>query len=294
MSPDTISKSISTRPYFLEDVGQLPASLLNLARAHLPADETVQGIFVVPPETYLRGLRWRLNPLQALLFSRRGILHVHEGVKKGQPGGGAWVAAADISRIKLSLILLYGKLEVFTGRGGPVIEVEYNAVVHHLLSPHLHALIRLTWQLNPAHPEPPPADPSFKDFVHTSYSFYNGLVSKALQPGESILGYVYQPEIREPWLKVFQKRVFAQTVVLVTDQQVILLQEDFKYHTHNEWIFTFIPLHQVAGVSRAAFKNYDKISLHFPPATGQEPICLILQGPQSDKWAGLSPLLPGG
>jgi hypothetical protein len=52
--------------------------------------------------------------------------------------------AYDIFMIKLSLILLYGKLEIYGVQNVQIIkiEVEYNAVAHELLSPVLRELIK--------------------------------------------------------------------------------------------------------------------------------------------------------
>jgi hypothetical protein len=109
-----------------------------------------------------------------------------------------------------------------------------------------------------------------------SFSFYNGLDNESIQLDERVLGYIYQPEIREPWLKIFYKKLFPQTVVALTDQQLILLQQDLKLHEHHEWIFTFIPLYRIASIKQAEYKKWQKVSVHLLSGSQQQDIEVIL------------------
>ncbi len=263
MTTSNVSRSLSTRPYCLSAIDQLPEPLLELAKNHLSESQSVERIFVVPPGTYIHGFRWELNPLQAIIFTKQGVLHLAASSNKGQPGEGVWVSVDDIFMIKLSLILLYGKLEIFGVQDEQIIkiEVEYNAVAHELLAPVLRGLIKKTWQKNPANFAHPLEHVDFSSLGSISFSFYNGLNNEAIQLDEQVLGYVYQPEIREPWLKIFYKKLFPQTVVALTDQQLILLQQDLKLHEHHEWIFTFIPLYRIASIKQAEYKSWKKISV---------------------------------
>jgi hypothetical protein len=208
-------RGLAVRPYSLRVINQLPEALLELANRHLPEDQAIEGVFVVPPETHKRGFGWRLNPLQALIFTQQGVLHLTAPSQKGRPGEAVWIQAADVFMIKFSLILLYEKLEIFGAQNDQTIkiELEYHAVAHDLLSPLLRGLIRKTWQKNPATLAQRPEDATFSKFVSTSYSFYNGLKNEAIQPDERILGYVYQAEIHQPFLKNFYRRLFPQTVL---------------------------------------------------------------------------------
>ncbi len=289
MAAINVSRSLSTRPFFLNTIDQLPESLLELVNSYLPSDQVVQGIFVVPPETYSRGFRPHLNPLQALIFTHLGILHITASFKRGQPGDGVWISADEIMMIKLSLILLYGKLEIFAVQNGQVasIEVEYNTVAHDLLAPVLRGLIKKTWQKNPAKFRQSAEDATFSDFVNISFSFYNGLNNEAIQPGERVRGYVYQPEIREPWLKIFHRKIYPQIVLALTDQQLILLQQDLKFQTHHEWIFTFIPLYRIASIEQVPYKTWQKVSIQINTEPNQQSIDLILAPEDAKKWQAI-------
>ena len=141
------------------------------------------------------------------------------------------MAAEDILMTKLSLILLYGKLEIWGVQGERAIKIgaEYNTVAHRLLAPCLQNLIRSTWEGNPPAEASPLQNETFDELGEISYSFYNGLVSEAIQPGEVILGYIHQPELRNRSMKIFYRKIFGQTVIARTNQQIILLQEDLKF-----------------------------------------------------------------
>jgi hypothetical protein len=199
------------------------------ARPH-PAEPSgrrrVEAVFVNPPEVYARGYRAHLNPLQALVFTHTRILHVSESEQAG-----TWIAAEDILKVKMSMVLLYGLLETWTFHGGELskIQVEYNTVSQRFLSPLSKAILRQTWNKNPPQRAPAVEDPTFPQLLDTSYSFYNGLTCEALQPGEVVTRYVYQPELHTSRLKVGQRKVFPQTLCALTNRQIILLQQDLKY-----------------------------------------------------------------
>lgn len=280
----------SARPYCVDRIEQLPGALLEAARVHFPEGEVVEGIFVIPPEVYPRGFRWRLMPLQALVFTRSGILHLAAPDKKDQAGKGTWISSGDILNIKLSLVLLYGKLEIWgVNEGGALkIEAEYNTASHSLLSPLLRGLLRETWQKNQGREmDLAREDATFPDFVKTSYSFYHGLAIEALQPDETVFGYVYQPEIRDQRYRVFKHKIFPQTVLSLTSRQLILLQQDLKYKTHHEWIFTFIPLYRISHMSQEMVDDRQKFSIHLIPDSVRQKTEILLEPQNAQKWEAI-------
>jgi hypothetical protein len=278
MEPIKGSRRILSRPYLLNEINQLPAGLLELAKQYLPDNQPVKGIFVIPPDSIPRGSRRRILSLEALIFTHQGILHLAGPDRTGRGGSGIWLAGEDILMIKLSLILLYGKLEIWGARQEQIlkIEAEYNTVAHRLLDPFLRNLIRSTWQSNQPGEANYHQNETFDELKTISYSFYNGLVNEAIQPGEMILGYIHQAELRKQWMKIFYRKVFPQTVITRTDQQIILLQEDLKFRTHHEWIFTFIPLYRISRIDREEFQDMMKITIHLLPEFSQEKMELLL------------------
>lgn len=216
---------------------------------------------------------------QALIFARDGILNLAEPFRKGQPGKTEWIAAVDILKIRLTLVLLYGKLEIWGAHAGQALktELEYNAVAHHLLAPALRWLIRKTWQQNAAMNNPPAREMTLDGFESVSYSFYNGLRLEALQPEERLLGLIYQPEIQEPRLRFFHRKVAPRTALAITDQQLILLQEDLAYRAHHEWIFTFCPRYRVSRLAQTLGEARQKVTFHLHPESARQSVEVVLE-----------------
>lgn len=95
---------------------------------------------------------------------------------------------------------------------------------------------------------------------------------------------MYQPELKQPFLRVFRRAIFPQTVIALTDQQVILLQQDLRLKTHNEWLFTFIPLHCIESIVHNLDKGKNKVIIQFDKSFDQQPIELIFGDEALEKW----------
>lgn len=225
-------------------------------------------------------------PLQTLIFMRDGVLHVTEPTSRGKEGSVQWVPAEGIISIKLSIILLYGLLEIWFFDLGKLskLEVEFNTVGYPILGPMFRGLLRNTWKFNRLDMTELPRDKTFDEFEKISFSFYNGLKIEALQEDEKLLGHVFQREIKVPWLGIFHRSIAPQTAIAVTDKQIILLQQDLKFTKHHEeWIFTFCPSYRVADVKEVAFNQWQKISIQLLPF-GQPEIKIILEPKNAKKW----------
>ena len=166
-----------SRPYTLKEINQLPVGLFELAGKHLPDYQPVEGIFVIPPDAIPKSSRKRKTVLEALVFTQRGVLHLAGPDKNGMGGSGIGLACSDILMIKLSLILLYAKLEIWGMQQEQAvkIEVEYNKISHHLLVPFLRNLIRSTWEWNLPGKVSRPQNENLAELERNSYSLYNGL-----------------------------------------------------------------------------------------------------------------------
>lgn len=83
MTNTNVSRGLSGHPYFLSVIDQLPEPLLGLAKNHLPGNQAIEAILVIPPDTHKHGTRWDLNPLQAVIFTKLGVLYLAASSKKG-------------------------------------------------------------------------------------------------------------------------------------------------------------------------------------------------------------------
>lgn len=226
---------------------------------------------------------------QALIFTREGVLNLAEPFREGRSGKAEWIAAEEILKIRLTLILLYGRLEIWGAHAGQPLktELEYNTVAHHLLAPALRGLIRKTWQQNAAAKSRPARETTLNGFESVSYSFYNGLRLEALQPEERLLGLIYQPEIRAPRLRFFHRKVAPRTALAITDQQLILLQEDLAYRTHHEWIFTFCPRHRVSYLKQTPMESWQRVSFHLRPESVHQSVDITLESEKAQHLVSL-------
>ncbi|MEA4910018.1 MAG: hypothetical protein GYA17_08655 [Chloroflexi bacterium] len=299
MAATNVSRGIQSHPYTLDSLNELPRPLLGLATRHLPPGQQVEEVLVVPPETYPRSYRRRPSPLQALVFTGQGMLHVAAGDEQDGPGSGQWIPVDQVFKVRLSLILLYGKLEVWGEHNGKVnkFEVEYNTVAHLLLARGLRAFLRKTWEPNPPAGVGVAEPDSFQHFGSVAFGFYNGLREEALHDGQKLLGYVYQPEIRRPWLKFFHKKVAPRLVAALSDQQAILLSEDLAYKAHHEWIFTFCPLHRLLRLEEEPMQEWRQVSICLQPDLPEERVRMVMEAEQAAAfrrtWVQAYPWLAG-
>ena len=142
-------------PYRAETLNDLPDGLRPLAEQSVIPGDPIETIFVVP-ERYL-SQHWgepggmRRVPEQALLFTARGALHVQGENLPGQPAQATYLPGCDLLYAHLSLVLLYGRLELCGIANDALahIVVEYNTIRHDLVQPGLQRLLRQAWGRRP-------------------------------------------------------------------------------------------------------------------------------------------------
>jgi len=124
---------------------------------------------------------------------------------------------------------------------------------------------------------------SCDDIARFSYKFFYGLTYEALQAGEKVLGYVFQQEIIEKKYKFYRKVIFPKSVIVFTDKQIILLQEDLRNSSHHESIYTFIPLHRIDDLVGRPVENYDRVTIALSSDKTKHQPELILTPQNSEK-----------
>lgn len=279
-------------PYLVTNLNDVPGALIDQIRADLPMGQAISGIFVIPSETYSDGFHRKTNPLQALVFSDKGVLQVFAS-EEGKNTGSIWISSKSVVRIGLKLVLLYGKLEIWSYAGNQIqkIQAEYNTVSHPLLSPYIKTLVRNSWK-EPSLPEQKDMHTAiFSEFAHISFSFYNGIMLEAIQPGEEIRAFVYQPELQKKWFKIFTRKFFPKTLGVLTNKQLIFLQEDLSYKAHYEWFFTFIPIHRIWKANQEELVHWHKLTFQVDPETDKPNISLLIANDNVLPWQNLLRIL---
>jgi len=240
-------------PYLFNNLADLPVNLQQPARQALAPAVQIDSIFFVPAQTYLKGwFGWRYVPEQALVFTADGVLYVQNSVLADKMARTTYLRADELLYAQLSLLLLYGRLEL-AGRGhNGLIQViiEFNTVGQSLLQPALHKLLRLAWgETSAPAPNKLVMVPISDQLKKLSMKFRNGLLHYGLQPGEQLLGVVFQPGIWIHRWHFLTQQILANTLLALTDSQLIIIEETDNDPLPNYgWIFTFCPRTKITGI----------------------------------------------
>jgi hypothetical protein len=247
MSRPRVLTGLRSHPYLAASLADLPEELRQAVQEASWPTEDISSIFVVPPQSFFKGwFSWRYVPEQALLFMPDGVLHVQGPAEPGQAAQATYLRAVSLLYTQLSLLLLYGRLEL-AGRVNGVlcrVVVEFNTVGWHLLQPSVHRLLCLAW-IQPGNDKPlaeSSATAVLAELDQLPLKFSNGLRLDALQPGECLLGFVFQPAIWVLRWGFLRRQVSATTLLALTDQQVIIVEEEKNgQRATYGYIYTFMP-----------------------------------------------------
>jgi hypothetical protein len=267
METRPIPKGWDAHPHKVNAVTELSEVLCQQARQYLPAGEQVDLIFVVPRSYRANfGYSPRFQPEQALLFTESGVLSIQEEDLDGELPAAVFVKPGELVSMTVSLILLYGKLEIIgAGADGQRLEivVEYNTVRHYLLQPALQRFLALSAERTaPVGLDPICEQQARQNIAQMHLKYRNGLAIYALGPGEHLRGVAFQPAIFEKILLGLRRKVALPTLVALTDRHLILLGEERgKDQTEYGWVITYCPLAVVQGFDSIPWKQYQRFRI---------------------------------
>lgn len=237
-------------PYRVQRMEDLPPALQeSAAQVALAPDDPIQSIFVVPAQTLpkkfggLGGVHG--VPAQALIFTAGGVLHIQENAS---PMGVVHLRGENLLYAHLGMVLLYGRLELCSAGDNTLqrIILEYNTVSQPLLQPALHQFLRLSRP--PLRPVQDGMQTRLLDELGSlSFKFNNGLQNYVLQPGDGLLGYVFQPAIMRRYARLFQRTVAPPTLLALTQSQIAIIEEGMTSATRYGWYITYCPRGCVTG-----------------------------------------------
>ncbi len=281
-------------PYQAETVADLPAELRLLAEGSLLSDDPIRTIFVVPPQTLLqkaagRGGVRRL-PVQALLFTTGGVLHLQGANPSGQAGQAVYLRSDSLIYAHLSLVLLYGRLELCGVSGGAQrrIVVEYNTVRHDLIQPELGRLLFLMGE--PAHAvqsNDGMTGALLEKIQQRSMKFRNGLQIYALQPGDGLLDFVFQPRILKRYGRIFRRLAAPASLIALTGRELILIEDGPANTTSYGWRFTFCPRKNITGVETSPNGVWQDVQVHLAKGEIQANHRLTLENDAAQTWLSI-------
>jgi hypothetical protein len=127
--------------------------------------------------------------------------------------------------------------------------MEYNTVGQPFVDAVLRQFLHFTYKWSDGEKLLNSKSNSLLDFLEKeSFKFMNGLRLYALQPGERLQGYVFQPRIAQPFLRFFHRAIAPSSLLALTDQSVILIEEDKARGAAYGWIITICPRKYVTEI----------------------------------------------
>jgi hypothetical protein len=281
-----ISRGMMHHPYIIKNIDELPVPLMQLAYNHTHLFDSFDFMMVVPDQSFLKGLFGRrFVPQQALLFYPEGILHLQDAKSQEKSGKVTWIEAEDLRCLCSSLLLLYGKLSITAEKGQDVqkIEVEYNTVAHDLMKPYIHRFLQRSWSGDFATlSDQPRFDPAA--ISHLPYKFQTGLSIYAVQRQEEICGLVFQPEILQPHLGFFRRKITPNTLITLTDRQIVLIQEEIASTSNYGWVITHWPRQHINNIHSEPFDEWQKLHIQAGSSAEVEIKEIIFTTDNAENW----------
>ncbi len=274
-------------PYPVQSVADLPEHFQQAVRRSLKPGEQVNSILMFPPQPFIKrgGV-----PQQTLLSTSQGLMHVQEKDAPDQPPAVTCLPGEAFLYAHHSLLLLYGRLELVGEVNGSLVRVivEYNTVGHYLIKPVLEQYLRFTYGWADTEKSYNPQNTPLLDELGTqSFKFMNGLQFYALQPGEKLLGSVFQPRITQTVLHFFRRAIAPASLVALTDQAVILIEEDKARGAAYGWLITLCPRKFVAEIESKPNHEWRDVTVHLLRNNVSEERKLTLETKSALAWETL-------
>lgn len=270
-------------PYWVQGVDALPEEFLQVIRARLIPQDAVQSILMLPPQPYMKrgGIR-----RQVLISTDRGLLHIEEG----KPPVATYVLAESLLYVHHTSILLYGRLEVVGEVDHKPVRLiaEYHTAGPDLLKTILRHFLRLSYgTIDPNKSFADQNDAILEMLGDQSFKFLNALRLDALQPGEQLLGCVFQPRIRERLLRYFSRPIAPASLFALTSQAVILIEENKATGASYGWIMTIRPRKVVLAVENRPLQEWEMLVVLLLNNRMSEARSLVLEKPAAQACVSL-------
>jgi hypothetical protein len=223
----------------LKSTSKLPAEFQSHAVEEATAREVIKTIILFPPQIQ-RG--WRYVPTQALLFTSTDAIHLLASIWPDQEPQLTFIKGCSLMYMKVKLLLLYGFLEIVAhGKDSTTrLGMEFNTVAW----PRMSLPFRQLLQKSITSPAAPIREDGSSLVMQQALEdlplkFSNGVKIYGLLPGEQLQELVFQPEVSERWLFLFRRQIMANTLLLLTNNYVMVIQEELR--VSQGWILSYIP-----------------------------------------------------
>jgi hypothetical protein len=279
---EVLKRGFIRHPSVLGNLADLPPELQSPTVRNLPESEVIQTIVFFPPQIQ-RG--WNYVPKQALLFTQTKVIHLLASIWPDQEPQITYLTNSGIIYLKATLILFYGFLEIVAqGQTSPTkLCVEFNAVFWDFLSLPIRKLLQI--------PETDLASTSSKQAIPQALQpeieklplkFMNGLRIHGILPGETLENICFQPGSWERRMLVFRKLVTADTLLLLTSNYLVILQEELG--VGQGWIVTYLRRNSISLIQNTPTKKWSEITINLQKE-GQTTECnLLLTKGAAQRW----------
>jgi hypothetical protein len=275
-------------PYAVATLVDLPGSLQQAARQSAGSAIKSTSICVFPGRTRLKSQTgWEYVDEQALLFTEEGVFHVQAASSANQGARITYLHAADLLTARLSLILMYGRLELVDDHLNRVV-VEFNAAGFDMIKPGLQQLLGTCAGRRIASPNAALANTVLSDLCELSFKFKNGLYLYGLLPDEQVLGFVFQPAIWGRRWRILPVRIAETTLLALTDRQLIVVEEQSRSRfPAYGWIFTFYPRKAIDKIGASPSQDRRELKINLKSKKSPLERRIVLEEPNCSAWQEL-------
>jgi hypothetical protein len=276
------TRGFERHPLVLKHVSELPAELQSPAVSSLVASDDIETIIAFPPQIH-RG--WHYVPKQALLFTPADVIHLQASIWPNQQPQTTYVRGSGLMYMRVTLLLLYGFLEIVAqGDTSPTqLSVEFNTVAWYQLSRPLRQLLQATKAASSAPTDETTYTPAMRQAVENlPLKFSNGVKIYGLLPGEELKDLVFQPGIWKRWLLVSRRPVLANTLLLLTSNYVVVIQEDLT--VKQGWIISYIPRNSIFGMQSQLRGLWNELTLQLKQGEQTAEYKLLLENEAVQAW----------
>lgn len=241
--------AMDTWARWIKDEQEIPETFLAFFKS-IPYLKQFPYIVFAPPD------RWYYHKTSAkFLVLLEDRLYIAEKIKK-QIQINCFLFG-DIVYIEKGTLLLHSWLKIY-GKSNDVtttVTVSYNTVVEHLFRPIIEKIRTNVYHLDPSEPAKEQLQcelAKFDTLIRTNYKYMN-FSKSSLLPGQKVRQFILQPEIQVNVYKWFQRTIAITHLIMLTDQELILIQDDdsfiMRHQVRYGGIWSYIPLSKINQIT---------------------------------------------
>jgi hypothetical protein len=261
---------------------ELPGELRAPSLAALTARETIQDIILFPPQIQ-RG--WHYVPKQALLFTATGIIHLLASIWPDQEPQVTCLNGCGLMYLRATLLLLYGYLEIVAqGQECPIrLGMEFNTVAWYAISAPLQQFLNGSKTAFPLPADQVAFSPNVRQaFQELPFKFFNGVQLYGLLPGEELEELIFQENTCKRWLYFFQHPITANTLLMLTTNYMVVIQEDLNMH--QGWIVSYLPRESILGIQSQLRGSWNELSVQLKRGAQLANYKILLASESTEAW----------